>query len=214
MQGKLPHFLFVLFQKFIMENFWNDRYAGEEYVYGTAPNAFFKQELEKLSPGRILLPGEGEGRNAVFAASRGWEVSAFDSSGEGKRKAEKLASLNNVRIDYRLSAYEDFQAEPESYDCIAFIYTHMPSSKRKEYHQKLTASLKAGGILILECFSKKQIHYNTGGPKDADMLFSGEELQKDFGNFTRLSVTETEIEADEGPFHRGTAAVIRVHAIK
>lgn len=197
-----------------MNNFWNERYSIEEYVYGTAPNAYFKQELEKLSPGRILMPGEGEGRNAVFAATHGWDVTAFDNSTEGKRKAEKLAEQNDVQINYQLSDYESFQSEPNEFDCIGLIYTHMPSSKRKEYHQKLTSFLKPGGILIMESFSKKQINYNTGGPKDIGMLFSREELQNDFNGFTKMSITETGIDLDEGPFHRGKASVIRVYAVK
>jgi hypothetical protein len=63
-----------------MNNFWDERYADEEYVYGTTPNQYFKQELEKLTPGKILLPGEGEGRNAVFAATQGWKVTARSKS--------------------------------------------------------------------------------------------------------------------------------------
>jgi len=197
-----------------MNNFWNERYAVEEYVYGTAPNDYFKQELEKLNPGRILLPGEGEGRNAVFAATHGWDVTAFDNSTEGKRKAEKLAEQNDVQINYQLSDYGSFQSASDGFDCIGLIYTHMPSSKRNEYHKKMASFLKPGGILIMEGFSKKQINYNTGGPKDIEMLFSREELLNDFNDFTEISITETEIDLDEGLFHRGKASVIRVCAVK
>jgi len=81
-----------------MTEFWNERYAAEEYAYGTEPNIFLKEILEQLTPGKILFPAEGEGRNAVFAAKLGWTVTAFDASTEGKRKAEMLASKNKVQI--------------------------------------------------------------------------------------------------------------------
>ena len=197
-----------------MNNFWDERYAEEEYVYGTAPNKYFKQELEKLTPGKILLPGEGEGRNAVFAATQGWKVTAFDSSLEGKKKAEMLALKNKVYIEYRISDYENIQFDPEEYDCLALIYTHMPGSARTKYHKKLASFLKPGGILILECFSKEQINQNTGGPKNVDMLYSKEELQDDFSGFTALKITEAEIDMNEGKFHKGKAFVIRIYGIK
>ena len=104
-----------------MNQFWNGRYSVNEYVYGTEPNAFFKEQLEKLAPGKILLPGEGEGRNAVFAAKSGWEATAFDSSTEGKRKAENLAQKNNVNIDYKIFDYESAEFNPEEFDAIGLI---------------------------------------------------------------------------------------------
>ena len=82
-------------------DFWNERYSSDEYVYGTEPNQFFKEQIQKINPsGRLLLPGEGEGRNAVFAAKLGWNVDAFDQSSVAKMKAETLAKLNNVKINY------------------------------------------------------------------------------------------------------------------
>ena len=81
---------------------WNDRYSNEEFAYGEEPNNYLKEQLEKLNPGTILFPAEGEGRNAVFAAKLGWEVWAFDISAEGKDKAMKLVATNNVAIDYQV----------------------------------------------------------------------------------------------------------------
>ena len=74
-----------------MKNFWDERYKAKAYVYGKEPNQYFAEKLRELEPGKILLPAEGEGRNAVFAARQGWEVSAFDSSSEGRKKAFLLA---------------------------------------------------------------------------------------------------------------------------
>ena len=79
-----------------MKNFWDERYSNKEFVYGTLPNQFFKDQLDKLKPGKILMVGEGEGRNAVYAAKLGWQVDAIDSSNVAKEKAAKLAELNKV----------------------------------------------------------------------------------------------------------------------
>ena len=197
-----------------MDNFWNERFGNDDYVYGLAPNEFFKQELEALTPAKLLLPGEGEGRNAVFAAKQGWQVMAFDGSSEGKKKADKLASSNQVSVEYLVQTYDEITLPPESFDCMAFIYTHMPAGTRAGYHQKLASYLKPGGKLILEGFSKAQIHNNTGGPKNVDMLFSKEELQADFTDFTELNIEELETVLEEGSFHQGKATVIRLTATK
>ncbi len=197
-----------------MNEFWNERYATEEYVYGTEPNRFYREKLEELNPGSILLPAEGEGRNAVFAAQKGWQVTAFDPSTEARKKAQKLGQQKHVKINYLLSDYESIVLPAESFDCLVMIYAHMHPLKRKTYHQKLTSFLKPGGTLILEGFAKKQMNNNTGGPRNIDMLFSEKELREDFSQLAELTISETDIHLDEGPFHQGTASVIRVSGVK
>ena len=149
-----------------MKEFWNERYSSEEFSYGTAPNEFFKNEIEKLSPGKILFPAEGEGRNSVFAAKLGWQVTAFDFSEAGREKALDLAGRSGVTIDYQLVGYEDFEAQPEYFDCLVLIFAHPPEGKRSEYYRKLIKYLRPGGSLILEGFAKEQINYSTGGPRN------------------------------------------------
>jgi ubiquinone/menaquinone biosynthesis C-methylase UbiE len=197
-----------------MTEFWNERFGSEEYAYGTEPNQFYKEQLGKLVPGKILFPAEGEGRNAVYAATRGWLVTAFDPSIEGKRKAELLAQKNKVSINYLIDNYEFVNFPAESFDCIVLIFAHMHPLKRKEYHQKLATFLKPEGILILEGFSKNQISNNSGGPRDINMLFSKEELKSDFGSFSELKINEDDALLNEGPFHNGIASVIRVSGVK
>lgn len=197
-----------------MSQFWNERYAADDYVYGTEPNEFLKAELPKHQTGRILFPGEGEGRNAVFAAQLGWEVTAFDSSIEGKLKAERLAAAKSVSINYIPASYDEADFPDEQFDCLVFIYTHMPAAKRREYHQRFLQWLNPGGTVVLEGFSKAQISNNTGGPKDADMLWSGDELRGDFASLRSLEIQELEIELAEGDFHQGKANVIRLIGVK
>ncbi len=193
---------------------WNRRYQNEEFVYGTRPNAYLQEQLKNMSAGKILLPGEGEGRNALFAALKGWQVDAFDQSESGKQKADKLALENKVEINYKVSDVRTYPYLPEIYDAVAVVFLHLPSSLRKDFHQQLVSCLKPGGTLIMEVFHKQQIHRSSGGPKDADMLYTEEELLTDFNTLQIITLDHTLTELNEGPLHKGTAEVIRLLAKK
>lgn len=197
-----------------MNDFWNERYGTKKFAYGEAPNQFIKQELLKLKPGKILFPAEGEGRNAVFAATLDWDVSAFDPSVEGKKKAEILAKKYKVKIEYFLDNYESINFSEEQFDCIVLVFAHMHPQKRKEYHRKLMRFLKPEGTLLLEGFSKKQINKTTGGPRNVEMLFSKTELEIDFSLLKQINITESNVVLNEGLFHKGEASIIRVVATK
>lgn len=197
-----------------MTDFWNNRFSAPEYVYGTEPNVFFRKTIEKIQPGNMLLPGEGEGRNAVFAASCGWKVVAFDSSTEGKKKALKLAKSKDATIDYMVDDLRNFNYKNNFFDCISLIFIHMPKDFRQIIHKKLFNFLKPGGLIVLEGFSKKQLQYNTGGPRDIDMLFSRKELIEDFSDMEIKSISEQDIFLNEGLFHNGLASTIQLTAIK
>ena len=193
---------------------WNERYSGSDYVYGENPNAYLKEQLATLSVGDILFVGEGEGRNAVYAASIGWNASAYDISSEGKKKALQLASKHNVNIDYHVGDLQDLNYEREQFDVIAFIYTHFPGETRSMIHKVLSLYLRPGGTVIMEAFSKKQIKNQIksdggGGPKNIDMLYSLEDIRSDFENFKIKELIETEIYLTEGDFHNGIGSVIR-----
>jgi len=193
---------------------WNDRYSSEEFAYGTAPNKYLKEQLEKFKTGSILFPAEGEGRNAVFAAQLGWKVSAFDISAEGKNKALKLAEANNVVIDYQVGELETLNYQAEQFDVIALIYAHFPATIKSSIHQTLETYLRKDGYIIFEAFSKKHLEYlaindKVGGPKDIESLFSIEEIQSDFPDYEIIQLEEKEIELNEGLFHNGKGSVIR-----
>ena len=197
-----------------MKEFWDSRYAGKQYAYGEHPNAFFKREIQKLKPGKLLLPAEGEGRNAVYAATLGWKVTAFDISNEGKRKALELAKRFNVSIDYRIIPFDQFNPEAYLYDCIALIFAHALPVLRSKHHQLVQEWLKPNGTLILQGFEKSQFGRNSGGPANKDMLFERQELLSDFKALDNITVFEEEAELDEGKFHRGKASLINLTGIK
>jgi len=195
-------------------NRWNERYKSEEFAYGEEPNNYLKEQLEKLPVGSILFPAEGEGRNAVFAARVGWTVSAFDISDAGKQKAFKLATVNNVTIDYQVGELQSLPYLPGQFDTIALIYAHFPSAIKSSLHQSLSKLLKNGGTLIFEAFSKDHLDYlskdeRVGGPKEIGMLFSIEEIKADFPDYEIIQLEEKEIELKEGLYHNGRGSVIR-----
>jgi 2-polyprenyl-3-methyl-5-hydroxy-6-metoxy-1,4-benzoquinol methylase len=193
-------------------NFWNQRYEQNTTVYGIEPNEFLKEQLSKVNTGKILLPAEGEGRNAVYAARLGWTVHAFDYSDVARQKALAFAQASNVHIEYNIETIEHFNAGESSFEAVALIYVHVFKEMRKTFHQKCIHALRPGGVLILEGFSTNQINNNSGGPKDPEMLFTLEELLDDFKSLQIDQASIEEVKLNEGPFHQGTARIIRIAA--
>jgi 2-polyprenyl-3-methyl-5-hydroxy-6-metoxy-1,4-benzoquinol methylase len=196
-----------------VNQFWNQRYAENETVYGVSPNLYLKLKLDTLKASTILLPAEGEGRNAVYAASKGWHVTAFDYSEIAMDKSLAYAKDKKVQIDYIIVDIEKYQVN-KLYDAIGLIYVHLPSEERSVFHQKIIDSLAPGGTIILEAFSKKQLNYHSGGPKAIEQLYSVSDLRNDFKSIDIIELKELEIVLNEGPFHQGKASVIRLFAKK
>jgi SAM-dependent methyltransferase len=197
-----------------MEEFWNKRFGQSDYAYGTAANVFFAQQLRKLRPGAILLPAEGEGRNAVHAARHGWTVEAFDISTSGREKALRLALDRGVNIQYQIGDPERLSWPEASFDAIALIFAHFPAHLRSRYHEQIASWLKPGGTLILEAFSKNHLPHSTrnpraGGPKNPAMLFSTEEINRDFSDLEVDQLEEVEVVMQEGEYHVGLSSVVR-----
>ncbi len=188
-----------------MDNIWDQRYGTEDYVYGKNPNQKFREYLETLSPGKILLPAEGEGRNAVFAASLGWQVDAFDLSKEGQKKALKLADEKGVKINYFIGNVLQFQPRHIDYDLVALIYLHLPEKPRKAFHQRIMGYIKKGGMLFMQAYDKEQLGMNTGGPPSLELLYSVEELREDFKDYHIVDLNKELIDHREGKLHHGLA---------
>ena len=193
--------------------FWNNRYQRQAYAYGKEPNEFFRETLHTLPVGTILLPADGEGRNSVFAAKEGWQTTAFDISEAGREKALALANDHNVTIEYLIGPLESLPLIPHQFDVIACIYAHFPPTIRAAYNQRITTLLKPGGTLIFEAFSKQQLTYQpthqSGGPKDAAMLFAEDDILAEFPGLHIDILTTEEVTLNEGTYHQGLASVVR-----
>jgi 2-polyprenyl-3-methyl-5-hydroxy-6-metoxy-1,4-benzoquinol methylase len=197
-----------------MKEVWNNRYSENEFMYGTEANEFLKEELAKISKGKILFLGEGEGRNAVFAATLGWKVDAVDYSEAGKGKADMLASKNNVTLNYTVADILEHPIQNESYDAVALIYIHVNEETKPILHKKVIDALKPKGKIIFEAFEKEQLKYNSGGPKDADLLYDLQSIAEDFIDFEYEKLSKEVVELKEGLLHQGEAVVVRFVGVK
>lgn len=192
-----------------MKEKWNERFSSEEYVYGKEPNNFLKEELQKLPVGNILFLAEGEGRNGVFAAAQGWAVDAVDFSESGKRKAEKLAAEKHTKINYTVNDLMQYNPLKNYYDAVGIFYLHLNEESRKVIFNIAINALKPGGRILFEAFDKEQLKFNSGGPKDDELLFSLEEIVTDFIDLEFEKLTKEKVILNEGKGHQGEGMVIR-----
>lgn len=192
-------------------NFWDQRFTEPGYKYGTEPNAFLREQAARLhSASRVLVPGDGEGRNGVWLAEQRHTVLSVDSSEVGLQKARALAVSRGVSLPTERVDLADWAPEADSLDAVVLIYTHLPSAIRSAAHRRLAEGLQSGGWLILEAFHPAQLAHSSGGPKDADMLYTPELLDADFaGLLAPALVWQGETTLSEGPGHRGLAHVTR-----
>jgi SAM-dependent methyltransferase len=192
--------------------FWDQRYAAIEYAYGSAPNAgLVALEHLLLRGARVLVPGDGEGRNGVWLATRGHRVSVLDQSAEGLRKCVLLAAANDVSVDTSQADLADYQPEPASFDALVLVFVHLPPEIRRTLHQRLLQALKPGGLLILEGFDRSHAGLPGGGPRDPAWLFDEAMLREDFVGCENLTIELIDTHLDEGPCHQGRARLLRVH---
>lgn len=167
-----------------------------------------------MNAGKLLLLGEGEGRNAVYAAKKGWIVDAVDFSFQAKLKAEKLAAQHSAKINYFVNNLSDYIPAAEYYDTIGLIFLHLAPELRKKVHQKVIKSLKPGGKIIIEAFSKDQLGKKSGGPQNIQQLYSPDELKNDFEETKIIMLEEENENLSEGDYHFGEASIIKFIATK
>jgi SAM-dependent methyltransferase len=193
-----------------MSEFWNRRYDGAEYYYGTEPNSFLVVQAVRLAPGsRILSLGEGEGRNAVHLARLGHRVTALDASATGLAKAQRLAVDAGVTIDTVCADLADHAFEPDAWDAVVSIWCHLPSALRRRVYGDVVRALRPGGLVLLEAYTPDQIGRGTGGPREVDLLSTAAALTEEWAGLTVLSAEESVREVHEGTGHRGTSAVVQ-----
>ena len=188
--------------------FWNERYTTKAYLYGTEANHFLAKNVDLLG-GPVLSLSEGEGRNAVFMASRGLSVLGVDCSEVGLEKAKSLANSRGVVIETEVADLAEFQPKENHFGSVVSISAHLPSAIRHKLYPLIEKALKPNGILLLEAYSENQLGRNTGGPKDIDMLMTVAKLRQEFPNLTPILAREIEREVSEGEGHSGMASVVQ-----
>lgn len=191
-----------------MNTRWDDRYRHARYFYGTAPNALVAEALRDLPFGRGLYVAEGEGRNAVHAAGLGHQVTAFDSSVEGRRKALTLAADRGVEIDYLVCDASDADWEAAApFDHVVLCFFHPAPGARPALHARFAAALAPGGRMIVVSFAKAQLGRGTGGPPDLELLHDLDEIRDEFPGVDWSRAETLEVEQREGSGHDGVGVV-------
>lgn len=195
--------------------FWNAKFSNSEYVYGTGPNDFLREQSHLLPPGSTVLSiGEGEGRNAVFLAQAGHHVTALDAAEMGLAKISQLAQENAVQISQIHADLEFYCIEPARWDGIVSIFCHLPSAFRPRVMREIVEGLAPNGLLILEGYTPRQLEFGTGGPKDTDLLFEPEQLRNELAGMEFLHFAEVHRPVLEGRLHTGMGAVLQIVARK
>ena len=191
-------------------DFWNGRFAGESYVFGTRPAAFVADNAHYIPPrSRVLVPADGEGRNSVFLAEMGHRVVATDIAEAGLTKARKLAQDRGVSVEFRHLDLQGWQWPEAEFDAVVAVFIQFaPPAFRDEMFAGMKRSVRPGGVVLLHGYTPKQLEYRTGGPSVVEQLYTEELLRAAFVDWQLVRVEAYERELDEGEGHKGRSAII------
>ncbi len=192
--------------------FWNERFAKEGYFYGLEPNRYVAAHIDAFTaPAKILFLGEGEGRNAIYAAQRGHNVTALDASDVGLAKCAERAKSANLTLELIHTDLEVWEPA-EAYDAVMCSFLHLPEPLRSDVYAKVLGILRSGGLFAGEFFSIHQMPRTTGGPKDETLLYTADALHSILANHPCdiLELIECDTDLSEGRGHVGIASVVRM----
>ena len=189
---------------------WNKRFSIEDYLFGADPaQALVKLEHYLIPQGDTLVIADGEGRNSVYLASRGFRVTASDSSTVANVKAKALAASQNVEVNYQVEDFFDIDWSAKQYDNIVGIFFQfIPPDKIKQVLRALRTAIKKGGTLLIHGYTPQQIELATGGPKDVSLMYNKELFEDVFESVEILVNKEYQMQLSEGSGHKGQSALI------
>jgi len=193
-------------------DFWDQRFAGDDYVYGTEPNQFVREQAGRIPPGPVLMIGDGEARNGVFLAGLGHAVTSVDQSPVAQGKAAALAAARGVSLDLVLADLADYRPPAGRFAAVVSIFCHLPPALRAEVHRRAAEALAPGGVFLIEAYTPAQLAHATGGPRDPELLYTRELLVADLAGLDVELAVEREREVHEGARHTGLGAVVQVVA--
>jgi SAM-dependent methyltransferase len=195
---------------------WNARYAREDYHFGEEPNAFLGAHVSLLSAGQTALcVADGEGRNSVFLAGRGIDVTAFDFAPNAILKARRLAARRGVDVDHRAGDMYTWDWTARAYDAVVAIFIQfMTPEDREPVFAGMKSALKPGGLLLLEGYRPEQVDYGTGGPPRRENMYTPDWLAGQVSGWDVLELKAYDAEIHEGKGHGGMSALIDLVARK
>jgi cyclopropane fatty-acyl-phospholipid synthase-like methyltransferase len=194
---------------------WEARFRAPEYIFGKAPNAFLKAQAHRLRAGQTALSvADGEGRNGVWLAEQGLDVLAIDYSPAALAKARTLAAERGVPLRTEVTDVFAWRWPKEAFDVIAAIFIFAAPAERPTFFNNLKGALKPNGLLLIQGYRPEQLKYRTGGPPDAERLYTRAILEAGFGDMAQLEIDERDGVISEGSAHVGMSALIDLIARK
>lgn len=193
-----------------MTNHWHERFKTEAYIYGKEPNAFVKEIAGKLPKGgKVLCIAEGEGRNAVYLAMLDFSVTAWDYAASGLEKTMRLAEERKVTVATELHDLAEVEWVSEQWDAIVHVFGHFPKDVMDYTLEGVKKALKPGGYYLSELYTKEQLQYRTGGPRNEEMLMNPTQLLETFESYFIEHFYVGEVHRQEGILHTGDAHVVQ-----
>lgn len=175
---------------------WDRRYAGRELVWSAGPNRFLVAEAAGLDAGRALDVACGEGRNAIWLAERGWQVTGVDFSPVGLEKARSLAAARRVTVDWVTADLLEFEPEARAYDLVIVFYLQVPAAERREILRRIAAAVAPGGRLLVVAHDSTNLEHGHGGPRNPDVLYTPRDV---LGDLEGTGLTPERAETIERP---------------
>lgn len=188
---------------------WDQRFAGDSFLFGEQPNQYLRNQFHHLRPGNALSIADGEGRNSVWMATQGLKLKAFDFSANALGKAKRLAQQHSVVVNFSCSDWQSFDWKPTYYDNIVGVFFQFAGTDdRIQLFKLIDASLKPGGVVLIQGYSPAQLQFNTGGPGKLENLYDKPMLISAFPNYQVLDLQAYEAEIHEGAAHNGMSGLI------
>ncbi|WP_278924363.1 class I SAM-dependent methyltransferase [Pseudophaeobacter profundi] len=189
---------------------WDDRYKGSAYFYGTEPtNALLSNAHLFPASARVLCVADGEGRNSVWLAENGYQVTAWDASGVAVEKARKLAAKRGVDVSFSVADAADYDWSAAQYDVVVGIFIQFAAPElRDRMFEGMKIATKSGGLIFLHGYGQRQLEYGTGGPPCADFLYTEDLLRNRFSDMLVHKLEAYEVILSEGVGHSGRSAVM------
>lgn len=195
---------------------WNERFATEDYVFGKSPSQFLVAQAKHLEGAETALAiADGEGRNSVFLAKQGLDVTAMEASPNALAKARKLADEEGVSLTLQEADIFAYPWEARLYDrVVGVFFQFMGPDLRARVIEGMKAATAPGGLVMIHGYTPKQLDFGTGGPKAVENLYTPEILSDAFADWEILRLEDYEVDLDEGEGHSGRSAVIDLIARK
>ena len=186
---------------------WDERHAARQPIESFEPDPTLVDEIGSLRPGRALDLGAGDGRNAIWLASQGWQVTAVDFSQVALDRGRALATARGVRVEWQLADLLEWTPGASRFDLVTLFFIHLPPDERRDVYARAAAAVAPGGTLLIVGHDRTNLADGVGGPQDPTVLFTPGEVAADLAGFR---VDQAEVVRRRAPDGRGPIdAIVR-----